>query len=149
MQISHVNLLLRERWLKAPQHGLYASYQFPRTERLADVIVGAEIESRQPVGFLRLGSKKDDGNGSQFRRSANLTADFHAVLTWDHDVEQEGGGMLACRVCDDAFRVGKNSRGNSCPFEVMLYQSRDVWIVLNDEYSALHNAYSSRSIGAN
>jgi hypothetical protein len=32
---------------------------------------------------------------------------------------------------------------------VMLYQPRDVWIVLNDEYSALHNAYSSRSTGAN
>lgn len=57
--------------------------------------------------------------------------------------------MLASRVGDDAFRIGKNSRGNPCPFEVMLYQPRDVWIVLNDEYSALHNAYSSRSTGAN
>ena len=47
--------------------------------------------------------------------------------------------MLASRVGDDAFRIGKNSRGNPCPFEVMLYQPRDVWIVLNDEYSALHN----------
>jgi hypothetical protein len=32
---------------------------------------------------------------------------------------------------------------------VMLHQAGDVLIVLNDEYSALHNAYSSRTTVVN
>ena len=47
----------------AAQHRLDARHELARAERLRDVIIGAERETPQPIGFVYTRRQHDDGDG--------------------------------------------------------------------------------------
>ena len=83
--------------LEAAQHGLDAGNQFARAEGLGDVVVGAEFEAEDAVGFAALGGEKDDRHGGKPGGLANGAADIEAVFAGNHDVEHEERGRAGVR----------------------------------------------------
>ena len=49
-------------WSDSPHYRFHARNHFTRTERFANVVVRAEIETQQAVDFLDAGGENDDGN---------------------------------------------------------------------------------------
>src|SRR5580704_846558 len=79
----------RKRALEAAQHGFHAGHEFARAERFRDVVVGAEFETENTIGFAALRREKNYGNRGQADRLADVAAEFETVLARDHDVEHE------------------------------------------------------------
>ena len=74
---------------ESTQHSLDAGNHFARTEGLANIIVRAEFEPEETVNFLYPCSDHDDGDR---RKGPQLSAHLHAVLAWEHQVEQDKSG---------------------------------------------------------
>ena len=72
--------------------GAHAQDHFAWAERLDHVVVGAELQADQSVGFLGAGSEHDDGHG---RFAAEDAADVQPVNARQHQVEdhQVGPGV--------------------------------------------------------
>lgn len=60
------------RFLRSSEKGLHTKNEFARTEWLGDVVVGTQLEPRNPTGHFRLGGEHQDRDllrpavGSQF-----------------------------------------------------------------------------------
>ena len=78
----------------ATQDGADASDHLARAERLDDVVVGAELEADDPIGFLTARGEHDDRH---LRGSAQLAADVVAGAVRQHYVEQDEVGAEALR----------------------------------------------------
>jgi len=99
-EVAHLNAIGRLVGLgAAAEEVLHAQHQFARTERLGDVIVGAELEAEHAVQFRRLGGQHDDGDCGGGRVTAQDFADLEPVHLGQHEVEEdqvrgEGAGLL-------------------------------------------------------
>jgi len=103
----------RERAFEAAQHGFYSRHEFARAERLGNVIVGAEFESQDAVGFAAFCGEKNDWDHGQRLHLSDLAAELQPVFPRDHDVKNEEGGALALGVCEDAVSRGIHADGES------------------------------------
>ena len=74
---------------RAAQQRRHARAQFLRAERLGDVVVGAELEARDAIGFLAARRQHDDRNGGDRRIGAHRLADEQAVHAGQHQVEDD------------------------------------------------------------
>ena len=72
--------------LVATQHGAHASEQLARAEGLGDVVVGAELETHDAIGFFFLSGHHDDRNR---RFPAHLLREIHAVLARETQIEHD------------------------------------------------------------
>ena len=95
-----------KRALKAAQNGFDAGHKFARAERLGDVVVGAELESEDAVGFAAFGRKKNYGHGGEPVSLADGAAEFETVFAGDHDVEHEKRRALALGIGENVDPVG-------------------------------------------
>ena len=100
----------RQRALEAAQHGFHAGNEFARAERLGDVVVGAEFESEDAVGFAAFRGQKNYRDRGQACSLADGAAEFEAVFAGDHDVENEERGPLALGVGEDLVRWDRRAR---------------------------------------
>ena len=64
-------------WSDSPHYRFHARNHFTRTERFANVVVRAEIETQQAVDFLDAGGENDDGNVG---KSPHFAVDAEAIL---------------------------------------------------------------------
>src|SRR5688572_8487296 len=69
-----------------PQHSADARQKLPWLEGLADVVVCAELETDDAIGFAGHGGQQHDGN---LAFSAQLAAEREAVVAREHDVEHD------------------------------------------------------------
>ena len=67
---------------------LHPRHEFAGTERLADIVVGSQLESGDDVGFLATRSYHDDGNRSGRGLTLKPATHFEAVEAGQHQVEQ-------------------------------------------------------------
>src|SRR5207248_5339340 len=65
LNLAGRNLALRQRTLEAAQHRLNARHQLARAKRLADVIVGAQLQAGDAIGFRTSGGEKNHWRGRQ------------------------------------------------------------------------------------
>ena len=136
----------RQRALEAAQHGLDAGDEFARAERLGDVVVGAEFESEDAVGFAALCGQKNYGHGGEAGRLANGAANFQAVFAGDHDVEHEERGALAFGVGEDVGAGGINAHREAFVFQVMADEAGNVRIVFDDEDAWFHGIIVTKAV---
>ncbi len=86
----------RARGLIAAQHCADAGEELARAEGLGDVVVGAELESHHPVGFVLLAGDDDDRGRALL---PELARQLHAVLSRKTQVEHDQvDGVLGQRL---------------------------------------------------
>ncbi len=66
--------------LETAQHSFNASDEFSRTERLGNVVVGAEFETEHAVGFAALGGQENHRDGREAGSLADGATNFEAVF---------------------------------------------------------------------
>jgi hypothetical protein len=86
----------------AAQYRPHPRDDLARTERLADVIVGAELESQQAIDFVHARRDHDDRNRAE---RSHFATDTDAVLTGQHQVEQHQRGFVLARLGDGGAAV--------------------------------------------
>jgi hypothetical protein len=96
-QIADLEPLDRRRGrARTPEHGLDPSDQLPRRERLGDVVVGAELETHDAVGFL---AERGQHDHRPPPRRTDPAHDRQAVDAREHEIE------------DDEVRLGRFDDG--------------------------------------
>ena len=118
-----------------PQHGFYAGDEFARAEGFADIVVCAEFEAEDAVGFFVLGGEHDDG--LEMLRAQGFEQ-FEAVGVGQADVEQEqvevfAREQLPCLLCGGGDACGEMGAG-----EGEFDQFGDFAFVFNDEDMRVH-----------
>ena len=115
--------------MDAAQHRLDAGQKLARVEGLAEIIVGAELQTDDSVGLLGHGGEKDDGN---FGRVAQMAAERQAVLARHHDVEHDE--IEGAAVEQPAQRLGAFGNGDAIalPGEIFPHQVAYVAVIVDD-----------------
>jgi hypothetical protein len=67
------------------QHGADPGQELPRTEGLGEIVVRAQLQAHDAVGFLGAAGQDDD---RQLRFSTQLAQQLHAVLALQPQIEQ-------------------------------------------------------------
>ena len=92
----HGGLVLRLQFgLLASQDGLDPGGEYPRAERLGDVVVGPPLEPCHHVALLALGGEHDDRDVAGLGVALEPTADLEPVDHRQHQVEHDQVGRLA------------------------------------------------------
>ena len=76
---------------RTPQHGSHARRELSRRERLRHVVVCAELEADDAIGFLRTRGEHDHG---QLAIRADLAAEVETVAAGKHQVENDQAGRV-------------------------------------------------------
>ena len=107
--------------------------QLLRAERLGDVVVGAELEARDAIGFFAARRQHDDRDRRGRRIGAQRLADPQAVQPRQHQIEDDEIDRLAPQprqhVAARRRRLDRVPR--AC--QVMRDQLGDVGVVFDDE----------------
>ena len=127
-----------KRALEAAQHGFDAGDEFARAERLGDVVVCAEFEAENAVGFAALCGQENYRDRGEPGRLADGAADFQAVFAGNHDVEDEERGALALGVGEDVGAGGIDAHSEAFVFEMMADEAGNIGIVFDDEDAWFH-----------
>ena len=75
------------------QMRLDPSHQFPRTERLGDVVVAADLETQNAIDLVGAGRQEDDRRARELAGLPNLPAEIEAILPGKHHVENDEIGL--------------------------------------------------------
>ena len=126
-----------------------AGNHFANKERLDDVIVGAEFEAYDAIGFRRAGCQKDDGGLCEFGMIADAFADIETVGIGEHDIEQNEVGTEAAAQIDRAAASLGTGEAEAFLFEVVLKQRIEIGVVFDQYYSFTHGDFSLRELRYN
>ncbi len=105
------------------------------TEGLADVIIGAELESKQAVDFL---DSRRHHNYRYAGKCADVLADLHAVAPRQHQVEKDKVGLVLPDPGYNFSAVSEDKRFESGRFQVVAQQTRKLRLVFNNEDVSVH-----------
>jgi len=138
----------RKRALKTAQHGLDAGDEFARAEGLGDVVVGAQFEAEDAIGFAAFRCQKNYRDRRQAGSLANGATYFQAVFARYHNVENEECGTLALSVGQYVGSGGINANGEAFVFEMMADQAGNVGIVFDDEKTWFHGIIVAKAVAS-
>ena len=116
--------------LGPPEHGPDAGDELLGAERLDHVVVGAELEARDPVRLVAAGGEDDDGDGGV---AADGAHDVEPVDPRQAEVEDERVRPPGAERGDRRGAVGRGEDGEPGVFEVVADEPGDLGLVLDDE----------------
>src|SRR5690606_30901779 len=120
--------------------------QFLRTERLGDVVVGAELEPRDPIDLLTTRREYDDRQVRQVRPAQDLAQHVEPGIPWEHDVEDHEDRTLFGDRIEGLRTAGRGPDLVAFPGEVVREQRSYVPLVLEVQDSRrLHRLRRSRA----
>jgi hypothetical protein len=137
-EIAVTNDLGSERTFKSSKNGLDAGDEFARAERLWNVIVGAEFESEDAIGFATFGGEKDHGRHGESRILTDSATKLETVSTGNHDVENEKYGAFTLGFGHDQRGRSEGSNRVSSGFEVMPDKPSDVGFIFHHKQDWAH-----------
>ena len=112
------------------------SRQLSRAERFRDVIVSAELQARDALGFLAARGDHDHRDGGRRGIRPERLADEQTIHAGQHQVEHD---RIGCRR-PDLRKDGRSGRHgiDTMPrlLEIAHDQVRDIVVVLDDEHAA-------------
>src|SRR5439155_3218876 len=120
----------RSGYLRASQDGADARQQLARVERLAQIVVGAELEPDDTVDVVVLGSEHQDRRRTT---RAQTPADRQAVLARQHQIENDEVRRHTGERAVGASTVLGHLDGESLALEEIGEQRANVTIVLDDQ----------------
>src|SRR5207247_8909650 len=91
-----------------PQHRANPRQELAQAEGLGHVVIGAQLQSLDAIGFLAAGGQHDDGNVEPL--GAQLAADVPAAHARHHDVEKEQVRRLRQREGEAAPAIAGGAR---------------------------------------
>src|SRR6185369_6517926 len=115
----------------APQHGVDTGQQFARIERLAQVIVGADLQPDDPIHVLAFGREHDDGRAVIGRPQA--AADRKSVFARHHEVEYDQVGRFAQHEAVQGFPVLGQDDLESFLGQIAAQEVADSGVIVDDE----------------
>ena len=119
--------------LIAAQHGLDPGREHARAEGLGHVVVGAELETGDDVGFAALGGQHDDRDLLGLGVGLELAADLETVDARQHEVEQHEVGQLETGRAQGVFTRLDADHAVAFLGQVVLDQLEDLALVVDDE----------------
>ena len=117
---------------RAAEEHLHARQQLAHRERLAEVVVGADLQAENAVELFVARGEKDDGHG--LGHAADAPAELEAVHLRHHDVEDDQAGKLVLkrtpglepgRVLLDRISLAAQRKGHGLPNVVFIVDDRD------------------------
>ena len=119
--------------MRAAQQRADAGHHFVRAERLGDVVVGAELEPDDAIGFLGLRRQHDDRDRRGVGVGPDRAAQLQAVEPGQHQVEHHQVGRVALDLRHDVAPGRDQRRQEAGLAQVVLEQAADIGIVFGDE----------------
>ena len=112
-----------------------ARRQLARAERLGDVVVGAELEPRDPLGLLAARRQHDDRDRRRRRIGAQRLADEQPVHARQHQIEDDRSGPASGRAATPPSPTRRSRRVPGL-LQIVRDQIGDVVVVLDDQHAA-------------
>ncbi len=107
-----------------------AGQQLAHPKRLGDVVISAQLQAQNLVGFFYPGREQDDGRS----RLAVVDADeLIAVHLRHHNVEQDQVGLLVARHVERFASVGCYDDAEALLGQVISHQRANTGFVIDDE----------------
>src|SRR5438552_4572211 len=114
-----------------PQQSLHARQQLAEAERLAQVVVGAELPPEDLVALHPLGGQHQDGSGRALL--SHLLEQLVAVEAWKHDVEHDQVDVRLQRHAQADLAVLGDAHVVAVPSQVEAEAEGDGAVVFDDE----------------
>src|SRR5499427_6529104 len=121
---------------RAAQHRLYASDDLARTEGLADIVVGAQLQAEQAVDLLDAGRDHDDRQLARGR--AQRLADLQPALARQHQVQQDQVHLVRAHPRLDLVAAVEHAHLEAVLGEVVTQQPSQLLLVLDDQHLLSH-----------
>ncbi len=121
---------------------LDARDQFADEERLDDVVVRAQFEADDAVGFRSARGQEDDRRLRQLGIVADALADIQPVGIGQHDVEQDEVGADPPAKVEGATAGLRPGEKKAFFFQVVLQQREEIGIVFDENNSFCHGTFS-------
>ena len=128
----------------AAQHRLDPRHHFPGAERLADVVVGADLQAQQAVHLFHPGG---DHQNRHLRETADRLAHFHAVAVGQHQVEQHGVEVAVAHALLGVGGAAGLLRLEMAVAQIVRQQLRQPGLILDDQ-NFRHALFLPFSVGA-
>src|SRR5215472_10249951 len=120
-------------WPRTPEHRANPGQQLAKPERLAHVVVRAQLEPLHAIHLFAASAQHDHGDVDAL--AAQLTADVPAAHPGHHDVEQHQVRRLAEGQLEPAPAVAGGDRLIALEAEVVLEAANHFWLVVDDQNS--------------
>src|SRR5262249_39758836 len=124
-----------------PEEALDAQDQFPRAEGFGDVVVGAEFQTENPIHLRGLGGEHDDRDGGRAGVAPEDFANFQAVHSGDHQVEDDKVGQQVAGFLQGFFAVDCGGDLVTGTFEVEAHQFDGIRLVVDHKNPGLLRAH--------
>jgi hypothetical protein len=122
----------------------HAREQFARVERLAEIVVGAELEADDAIDVVRACGEHDHGDVVAGR--AQLAQRGQAVHAGHHQVQHDQVGALALEALFERRRVVQHGHFHPLPHEIVAQQVSEFLVVVDDEDLGSHGRkFSARA----
>src|SRR5690349_4611306 len=119
----------------APEDRAHPCRELARRERLRHVVVGAELEPHDAVGFLTARGEEDHG---QARASPDPAAEREAVRPRQHHVEHDEARLALLDELPRGVPVRRRQRAEAVALEVANDDVPHDRLVVDDENGLLH-----------
>lgn len=115
----------------APQHGVDAGQQLARRERLAEVVVRADLQADDAVDLVAAGGEQDDGHivvaGPQIAQGRE------AIDLGHHQIKYDQRRALALEARGQAVTVMQHRHGKALLGQVFAQQVAQFDVVIDDQ----------------
>ena len=125
----------RRRGRRTPGQGAYARHQLGKRERLSEVVVGAELQTVDPLLDLGSGREHQDARSGAGQRAAHLVTVDDGEVPVEHDhVVRRAGGRLG-----GGGSVEHRIRGDPCLLQPLSDPAGQRHVVLDHQHSHPHS----------
>ena len=138
------HLLAGSRFGLPPDYRPHASDEFPRTERLRDIVVRSQFEAGDDIGLFAACGDHDDRNLGRIGRPPKAAADLQAVDAGKHQIEQQRSRHLAAGQVEAALTVRGCAHRKPGLFEVVANQFGNILFVFDDDDRAWFHIHCYR-----
>ena len=116
----------------SPQDGPHPRHQFPRRERLDQIVVGAQLEPENAIDLVVARGEEQDRH---LAASADVAADVEAVAgAGQADVEDHDAGVVLSEERQSLLAVTGQEHPEPFPPQIEVHQVGDMRIVLDDDH---------------
>ncbi|MNP15202.1 hypothetical protein D3C76_1075490 [compost metagenome] len=122
----------------AAQQSFDSCLQLTRTEGFTQVIIGAQLQADDPVGFIRAGREHDDRHLGQAWMLAHPAAQAETVFIGQHHIEDHQVAVTVVQGLAKALAVGNRLHAETRAAQVGLQQFADVLVIVDQQYRLAH-----------
>ena len=125
----------------AAQYGAHAGQHFAHGERLGDIVVGSDVESRDRVVLGVFGRAEDDRHGGRFGLRSEQPGHLESAHLAHHDVEQNQRIAFGVHA-EGLFGAVRRIDFVTLDFEIELKNLAEGFLVVHHkDFVLCHNCY--------